>query len=369
MFINQFGNVIIVMRIFQTFILPDDLVAKHNLSFAAANFSRNLISGGGFDRIFSLIPVNVMGDVGLHAEDGYELVYSSWRKKGKFLSKLAIFKEQCSVFRQIYKGDSIWMYNLNVMNVLLFILLKVFKPSVKLNVIILDFTPAKSWKEQNYWYLKLLNSADGTICLAHSHLFKCHNTAVLPGVVPTSAGHEPLIECPNKKFLLSGVLNEEIAQISTLLGVFSQLPTCELHITGKSDNVGQIQKYADKYSNIIWHGVISFDSYLNLMHECTFVLSTRDSDSPENQCNFPSKIIESLLHNRIVISTITYKQLDGLRYFICTNKMPFMIDNIRTISYLPDNTLMDYANQGRKVIEMFSTNMWNKTMAQIEKEE
>lgn len=80
------------MRIFLTFLLPDDLVAKYKLSFAAANFSRNLISGGGFDRTFSLIPVNVTGDAGLRTEDGYEVVYSDWRKKGVLLSKLAIIR-------------------------------------------------------------------------------------------------------------------------------------------------------------------------------------------------------------------------------------------------------------------------------------
>jgi hypothetical protein len=44
------------MRIFQTFLLPDDLVAKYKLSFAAANFSRNLMQGGGFDKVYSLMP-------------------------------------------------------------------------------------------------------------------------------------------------------------------------------------------------------------------------------------------------------------------------------------------------------------------------
>ena len=100
------------MRIFQTFVLPDDLVAKYKLSFAAANFSRNLISGGGFDKTYSLIPVNVRGDVKLRNEDGYEVVYSVWRKF-PILNKLAIFKEQICVFSKIHSNDSVWFYNLN----------------------------------------------------------------------------------------------------------------------------------------------------------------------------------------------------------------------------------------------------------------
>lgn len=356
------------MRIFQTFVLPDNLVAKYKLSFAAANFSRNLMSGGGFDKTYSLIPVSIRGKAELCSGEGYEVVYSSWRNI-PVLNKMAIFKEQLSVFGRIHSGDSIWMYNLNVMNALLFVLLKLFKPSVKVNVIVLDFTPAKNWKEQNYWYLKLLNRADGTICLAHSNLFRCKNMVVLPGVVPAFAGKEPLIEHTNNKFLLSGVLFEEIAQISMMLDTFSKQPQCELHICGKTNNEQKIKEYAAKYPNIFWHGSVSFVDYQKLLHECTFVLSTRDPKYPENQCNFPSKIIESLLHNRIIISTIEYKQLNGIRYIQATSDLEPFERFIGRIQNMPDNELMCYANQGKKVAEKFSTDVWNETMKTIESAE
>ena len=244
--------------------------------------------------------------------------------------------------------------------------MKIFKPSVKLNVIILDFTPAKSWREQNYWYLKLLNIADGTICLAHSNLFACSNSVVLPGVVPSSAGNEPVIKEINNKFLLSGVLYEEIAQLSKVLSVFSLIPNCELHISGKTNNEDLIKDYVSKYPNIIWHGSVSFDEYLNLLHDCTFVLSTRDPEFPENQCNFPSKIIESLLHNRVVISTIDYKQLEGIKYFKTSSNPEFFKQHIESIISLNDSDLLEYANQGNKVAEMFSTKVWNDAMLKIE---
>lgn len=354
------------MRIFQTFVLPDELVARYKLSFAAANFSRNLLSGGGFGKCYSLIPVNVTGELPSVREDGYEVVYSNWRKKGGLLSKLAIFKEQFYIFKQIHKGDSLWLYNLNIINALLFILIKIFKPSVKLNVIILDFTPATSWREQNYWYLKLINKADGAISLSYSDLFKCKNVSILPGVVPMSSGSEPTIEVFNNKFLLSGVLLEEIAQTSKVLECFAQLPQCELHISGKTNNEDMIKGYAEKYENIIWHGSVSFKDYLALLHDCTFVLSTRDPEFPENQCNFPSKIIESLLHNRIVVSTIEYRQLEGIKYFKSASQADFFKQHIEGIANLNESSLMGYANQGKKVAEMFSTEVWNNTMTRIE---
>ena len=354
------------MRIFQTFVLPDNLVAKYKLSFAAANFSRNLLSGSGFDKCYSLLPVNVKGELPAISEDGYEVVYSKWRSRCGLLAKLAIFKEQIYIFRHVHTDDSIWLYNLNIINALLFVLLKLFKPSVKLNVIILDFTPANSWKEQNYWYLKLLNKADGTICLAYSDLFKCANTAVLAGVVPISSGQEPLITTPNKKFLLSGVLREEIAQTTMVLEAFSKLPDCELHITGKTDNETLVKGYAERFENIIWHGMVSYEEYLKLLHRCTFVLSTRDPGAAENMCNFPSKIVESLLHNRIVVSTIQYKQLDGINYFNVPSENESFINCINNISSLNNNSLCEYANQGNVVAKMFGTKVWNDAMTIIE---
>ncbi len=357
------------MRVFQTFLLPDSLVLKYKLSFAAANFSRNLISGGGFDKCYSLIPVNVRGTLPPIEEKGYEVVYSKWREKPGLISKIAIFKEQYSLYKKIKNIDSLWLYNLNVINVFLFCLVKLFKPGIKINIIMLDFTPPKTWHEQNYWYFKLMKKADGIISLSNSSLFHFKNMMILPGVVPLDAGSEPEIKEPNNSFLLSGALNETIAQISMILESFSQLPQCKLHITGNVENVGvdtKIREYSKKSTNIIYHGKLEFSEYMSLLHSCTYVLSTRDGNLSENQCNFPSKIIEALLHNRVVISTIDYEQLNGIRYFYVPSSKQSFISHIKDILQLKPNELLIYANQGKKVAEKYSTGVWYQAMRQIE---
>ena len=355
------------MRIFQTFLLPDKLVTKYKLSFAAANFSRNLMRGAGFDKVYSLMPLTVKDELPLITEDGYEIVYSDWRKKGRFLAKFAIFQEQWKIFKQVKKSDSLWLYNLNIMNAMLFILVKLFKSSVKLNIIILDFTPAKSWKEQNYWYLKLINRADGTICLAESPLFSIKNTALLPGVAPPTSEENPKVDNLNKEFLLSGVISPVIASTSMVLKAFSQMPECILHITGNVlEGEELIKEYAAKYPNIKYHGAVSFKGYMDIMHKVTYQLSTRDESYPENQCNFPSKIIETLLHNRIVVSTIAYKQLDGIKYFKVDSNYDAFKRQVSEICSKPHEVLMQYANQGDLVAKMFSTDVWYKKMNDIE---
>ena len=355
-------------RIFFTCILPERLIAKHGLSFAACNFSFNLMSGGGFAKVYSTMPLFVSGEMDKEAfEDGrFELVYDKLRKKGGFWQKFAALKEQWTIFREIPKRSSVWFYNLNALNALLFVLLKVFKPSVQLNVIVLDYTPAKSWRKQNYWYLKLINSANGRICLANSPLFKQNNSVILPGVVPVQNEELPLVVKPAMSFLLSGMLLPEIAQLEMVLKTFAELPQYELHITGTKGDEEMLNEYANKYVNIHWHGQIPYKEYLDLLHSVTFLLSTRDPEMPENQCNFPSKIIESLLHNRIIISTIEYKQIDNIKYFKATSQQEFFKQHIDAIAQMSSKFLMEYANQGKKMAEMFSTKVWNETMEMIE---
>lgn len=355
------------MRIFQTFLLPDNLVLKHRLSFAAANFSRNLVKGKGFDKVFSLMPLTVRDKLPQILDDGYEIIYSNWRKNWGFFSKLAIFHEQFKIYKLVQKGDSLWLYNLNIMNVLLFILIKLFKPSIKLNIIVLDLLPSKNWSNKNYWYLKLINSADGIICLSNSTLYTNKNIALLPGVVADSKVDFIKVDKPNKEFLLSGVISPAISSTSMVLDAFSQMPDCTLHITGNVlEGEDMIRDYAAKYKNIIFHGSVSFEDYLSLIHKITYQLSTRDDSFPENRCNFPSKIIESLLYNRIVISTITYTQLDGINYFKVDSNCDAFKRQILEICNKPNKILKKYANQGDNVKKKFSNKVWNNVMTNIE---
>lgn len=360
------------MRTFVTTILPKQFITKYGLSFAACNFSYNLMSGGGFDKTYSILPLSVGGKLedATNQDERFELVYCTFlRKFGGRFTLLASFVEQWRLFKKLPSGSSVWTYNLNTLTAFLFVLLRLFKPSVQFNVIVLDFTPVTRGFGLNRIYLKLINAAHGNICLATSKLFTCRNRITLPGVVPVSTGNEPLIQVINNKYLLSGVLSECIAQLSMVLKTFAELPQCELHITGTVDDENLINEYASNFSNIIYHGQVAFDDYLKIMHSCTFQLSTRNPDYPENQCNFPSKIIETLLHNRIIISTINYPQLKDIKYFKTTSDPKFFKQHIESISILGTNTLMTYANQGEKIAKMFSPKVWNAAIESIEQSE
>lgn len=356
------------MRIFLGQAFDQTLISQFELPFASDAFSRNLLSGGGFDKAYTILPTNVKGSM-FHAEqDCYELVYSSLRRKKTFLNKFSFLVEQFMMFGKVHSGDSIWFYNINYLNFLLFILLALFKPSVKKNVLVMDFTPVDSKWCMPSFFLWLMNKADGTICLSTSKLFTVKNTACIPGVVPRSYEIYPEIKKVTADFMLSGAIGENICMYEDLLiPAFKQLPECMLHICGIAHDEERLLQLIDGAPNIRYYGKISYADFFLKMHEVSFLLSTRHPNYPENHCNFPSKIIEGLLHNRIVVSTLHYIQLEGINYLECPTEVENFVRYIRESLHRKD--ILDYANQSRIVRDRFSTEVWNHTMAVIENNE
>lgn len=348
-----------MQRIFLTHIVPRDKVLEYNLSMAGVNFCYNLMGDKTFDKVYSILPSFVHRTV--KPFDG--LIFSSLRLKGK-LAVFAPLVENIRLFKLIPSNASIWYYNCTILNALLIILLKVFKPKVKQQMIILDFIPNRTLLEN--FYLWLSNKMDGTIRLANSPLFTVKNSVCLPGVTPINTPDYPQIESIKKEFLISGSLNYNIAMLPMLLEAFSKLPDMKLHITGRSTDDGLIKQYTEKYKNIIYHGLLDYDKYLELLHNIPFQLSTRNPQSEENQCNFPSKVIEALLHNRIIISTMHYEQLNGIHYFEISSKEEKFREGIKEIISMPIVDLMKFANQESLIKEKFNCNIWKNIMQKIE---
>ncbi len=356
-------------RFFLTSTLAPEMVEKYKLSVATSYFSFNLASGGAFDKVFSILPDTFGGNLEeeILNDKRYEVVYcSGLRKRSRPFRVLAALVEQFRLFRRIPRQSSVWFYNLGDLSFLFFILIRLFKRSVLLNVIVLDYTPPVLWKDRNRFYIKLINKANGIITLSTSGVFKCNNKAILPGVVPNKEVKAPLVSKVNNKFILSGVLSEVIAQISLVLNAFARMPECELHITGFATDDAIIKDFTQRYPNIIYHGKVSYQEYLDILHSCPFQLSTRDGKAPENKCNFPSKIMEALLHNRIIISTIDYPQLSDIKYFKVDSDATAFTKELQEIVNKSQEELMCYANQSNAVKERFSPKVWEEKMYQIE---
>lgn len=351
------------MRYFVTHLVPRNLIVKYKISTAAYNFCECLIDAGIFDTTLSILPTNITFYDENLKQCGFEVVKSRLRSSNKMLQLLACFSEQVKVFKRIKRGSDVWLYNLTILNIVIFILLKVFKPSVKIYTIVLDFTPED---RINKVLLPFINKSDGLIKLADSNLFTVSNAICLPGVV-ASKNAPPLLQPPlTKDFMIGGNIKEQIVMISMLLEAFSQLPECHLHISGQAQNPELIKKYADKYDNIHYYGFASYETYLSILKKCPFLLSTRDPKEPRNLCNFPSKIMEGLNNNKIIISTIHYNQLDGIKYIEVASDLDGFKKAIRGIAFMDDEAIITYANQSKLVQSLFNTNKWLEKIENIE---
>lgn len=352
-------------------LLPENQLKNLNGSIAANNFCRNLIGGGAFTDIFPYMPIGKINRDNLKYDDKRVVVFLNAKcRSHSFFRKLAFICENIALFKQIEKKSSVWFYNLPYTVILSFVLLRLFKPSVKCNLVMLDFTPGRKGFHKIIDRIEIgcINKMDSMIKLSNSPLFTVTNSVCLPGVVPIINKEYPEIKVVKRNFLLSGILSEEISMLTVVLDTFSKLPDCELHITGSKGNEDLLKQYAERYANIHWHGQLPFNEYLELLHSVTFQLSTRDPQMPENQCNFPSKIMEALHHNRIIISTIYYPQLEGVRYFTVNPTKEDFFNEIKKIADLHNDTLLKYANQGELVSRMFNVKVWNDAMKKLEKQ-
>lgn len=350
-------------------IIPKGKIKEYGGSIAANNFCYNLISGNGFNKIYSYIPLSCKKPHRIKYKNHMvEAIYCKRIRNNIILSKFSFVIESILTFLKIKRHSCVWFYNMPYTIILVYLLLKIFKPSVKCNLIMLDYTPGRKGLKAISDAIELfcINHMHGMIKLADSPLFKVKNSVCLPGVVPDDGVEYPKVENVTKEFLISGALGDNISMLSMLLDAFSQMPECTLHITGKAPDEEKVKRYASQYTNIIYHGMVEYDEYLRILHATPFLFSTRDPRYPENQCNFPSKVIEALLHNRIIISTIHYPQLDGIRYFEIGSDMESFKEDIQRISSLEASEIMFYANNSSEVKARFNVTIWNECMIKIE---
>ena len=351
-----------MMRIFITHIGPKDTIRRYHIPAAPVYFSYNLIEGGAFDKVYSILPANISGAKKDFSDEIIETVYSSWRGK-IFLHRFAPLIECLMLFRKIPKHASVWFYNINMLTALLVLLLDIFKPSVRRFTIMLDYTPGAKW---NGFLLKLINRSKGIISLSTSKLFTVKNSFVLPGVVPKGRQYDNVRTPIARDFLLSGNLNEQISMLHMILPAFARMPDLKLHITGFSGDESFIDSFTALYPNIKKYGLLEYEEFLTLMHKCPFLLSTRNPEYPENKCNFPSKIIEGLMHNRIIISTIHYDQLEGIKYIEVPHDIEGFMNAIRKWTLESDDYLLRFANQANEVYKRYNNKVWSDKIEEIE---
>jgi len=351
-------------RVFISHIVPKNDITKLDVSMAANYFSYNLINGNCFDKVFSLVPTNI----NIKIEDATSsIIYM----QSRFISNRGLFKllnvilDNFKLYKKISKNSNVWFYNLTHQNIFIYLLLKFFKSNVKVFVILLDFTPHSSRFSLQSFIFKQLNKADGLISLTNNKELSLQNKIILPGLVPNDEKikTQKLI---NNVFLLSGILSKNRCP-ELILKVFSKHPEYEILITGKIEDEKLVEKYINKFGNIKYLGFLKYDEYLKILDDVTYSINSRDPSYQENNFNFPSKTIEHLKHNKIIISTMEYSELDGIDYFYVKPTIENFIIFFKKLKSMDANLLLEkYANQSDKVFDIFGVSIWKNGFEKLE---
>lgn len=342
-------------------IVPNDLVHLLNSPQAANTFCFDLIKGGCFDTVYSIVPPSYCDD--RIQSNKVVRYFTRKRRKNRFavLFDTILSNVSCSLFAR--SSDSIWFYNIVKTNLLCYLLLRyVFRR--KTYVILLDHTPTKNKLSFQYYIPHLIKKSYGVISLSSRTDITHPNMDCIAGIVPADKLRKEIRKNDKKlKFLFSGILGKHTG-FDLAIEVFKQMIDCELYVTGFGDLSGID---FEGYENIHYLGYLPYDEYLQLYDMVDVCLSFRNPSFAENKNNFPSKILEYFSYNKIVVSTVNYPELIDFKYFICNYTLESIKNTIDGIVLLSMTELLEFRNNSSVLINNFSESRWIEAFTNIEK--
>lgn len=105
-------------------------------------------------------------------------------------------------------------------------------------------------------------------------------------------------------FMYSGLLSK-VTGVDILLQVASEMKEKDfrLWISGKGDLEQQVREVAEKNERICYLGHMEYDKYIKTLNDADVLINPRNMNLPENQNNFPSKVMDYLATGKTVISS------------------------------------------------------------------
>lgn len=140
----------------------------------------------------------------------------------------------------------------------------------------------------------------------------------------------PVSEDGKLRIMYAGVLNE-VTGIPLLLQAIERIknPKAEFIFTGRGEWQEQILAAAKKDGRIHFYGSLEYTGYLKELKNSHILVNPRNMKLPENQNNFPSKIMEYLAAGRVIVSTkyAGWKKFDKTAYF-CDSEINDLAEKI-----------------------------------------
>lgn len=349
--------------------IPQELVSLYG-SQCVTNFCGNLIEGNCFSKVYSEVPLNVKKNILAELPSIQKVKFIQVRVFGSFpiLRHLNYLVENFLIVRLLRNDNSIWFYNLERHNLFAFMLLKVIYRK-KIYVLLADHTPSnRLFSITKVAEICLSRFVDGILALSERLTIQNKNIVYMPGIVPMNAINsikETNGEIVKNAFFFSGAL-KKVTGIKMALDVFSELPECELYVSGRGEDESLVMKYASKYENIHYLGYLNYTDYLSYLKRFTVCLSFRDPNLAENKNNFPSKIIEYLACNKLVVSTIIYPELKDINYVYSNFDKEQLKMCILQLSQMNDAWFEKYSNHRDASLHYFSPMAWSNAFNRVE---
>lgn len=338
-------------------VLPESINVKvKNNSEAANKFQWNIfneLKKKNCIKLFSCINyyIDKNLDINMYINDDYICLNNY---KNKIYLLINVIKKLKGLIKDT---DILIYYNYNYFNLItdIFLLKK-----IKRYLILADYT---EWYEEKNIIKKIFSfiikrkfiKFDGIIALNENTLLINNNALLINGGISKKEfleyGDEYKSKCNEKiKILYSGYLGY-VTGIDLYLKAIEKIKNqkIEFIFTGKGELEDDVKKSINKDPRIRMLGFLSREEYITAMKDADIVVNPRNMLLPQNQNNFPSKILEYISAGKIIVST----KFSGYENFIeniefCEYTVNDMVRVIEKNILLSGKNKEKYYNANRK---------------------
>jgi hypothetical protein len=118
------------------------------------------------------------------------------------------------------------------------------------------------------------------------------------------------------------------------------------------------------YKNLTYYGTVDYKTYQNLLLAADICLSLRDPENFENKFEFPSKVFEFYVYDKIIISTSTYPNVTATKLFYCDFNIASLKNTIETVSR--DIKIIKGWPFDESLFNKFNLEAWNSSIKEVE---
>lgn len=166
------------------------------------------------------------------------------------------------------------------------------------------------------------------------------------------------------RFMYAGVL-EQVTGVRQLLEAFVKLrnENVRLWISGKGTLKNLVEESGRQDNRIVYLGCVPYVDYMEILKKADVLINPRDMGLPENQYNFPSKILEYLATGKPVLST----KFPGWERFseqitFCESEADDICKKMEWICLDKDRNSIMRHNDNRRFAEQF---IWDRQIDRI----